>query len=173
MKSSLVIAITLVTGLGGCGSGHQQKVSAAPAAPPPVAPTPLVNDSKSPQAGVVHISEDIRKACGIADADAHFAFDSASLGQSQRPVLSHLATCFLSGALKGREMRLVGHADPRGGDDYNMVLGGSRADTVKTFLTMRGVPGARIATTSRGEMDARGTDEATWAEDRRVDVMLH
>jgi peptidoglycan-associated lipoprotein len=69
-------------------------------------------------------------------------------------------------------MRLVGHADPRGSSDYNMVLGGSRADTVKTFLTMKGMPGGRIATTSRGEMDASGTDDASWAKDRRVDVLL-
>jgi outer membrane protein OmpA-like peptidoglycan-associated protein len=53
-----------------------------------------------------------------------------------------------------------------------MVLGGSRADTVKAFLTMKGVPGGRIATTSRGEMEARGTGEASWAADRRVDVLL-
>jgi hypothetical protein len=29
-----------------------------------------------------------------------------------------------------------------------------------------------MATTSRGEMDARGTADASWAEDRRVDVQL-
>jgi hypothetical protein len=27
-------------------------------------------------------------------------------------------------------------------------------------------------TTSRGEMDATGTDEASWEKDRRVDVLL-
>jgi peptidoglycan-associated lipoprotein len=147
--------------------------------PPPVsAPiwerstSPMTVDSKSPTAGVVHISSDIRKACGITDADAHFAFDSASLGEAERPVLNQLAKCFVSGQLAGREMRLVGHADPRGPDEYNMVLGGSRADTVKAFLTMKGVPIGRIATTSRGEMEARGTEEASWAEDRRVDVLL-
>jgi peptidoglycan-associated lipoprotein len=147
--------------------------------PPPLSATtpersavPLTSDSKSPTAGVVHISSDIRKACGITDADAHFAFDSASLGEAERPVLNQLAKCFVSGPLSGREMRLVGHADPRGPDEYNMVLGGSRADTVKTFLTMKGVPGGHIATTSRGEMEARGTEEGSWAEDRRVDVLL-
>jgi peptidoglycan-associated lipoprotein len=147
--------------------------------PPLIAPTvqkwpaaPLRNDSKSPTAGVVHIASDIRKACGITDADAHFAFDSASLGETERPVLNQLAKCFVSGPLAGREMRLVGHADPRGPDEYNMVLGGSRADTVKIFLTMKGVQNGRIATTSRGEMEARGTEESSWAEDRRVDVLL-
>jgi peptidoglycan-associated lipoprotein len=130
-------------------------------------------DSKTPQRGVIHIAEDIRKACGISQVDAYFAFDSSSLEQPARPVLGQLAKCFVSGPLAGREMRLVGHADPRGDDDYNMVLGGSRADTVKTFLMMKGMPTERIATSSRGELDARGTDEATWADDRRVDITAH
>jgi peptidoglycan-associated lipoprotein len=169
---SLPIVLPVLTMLAACASNQ------SPAAAPrqvnlykPGAPA-LPSDSKSPTAGVVHIAEDIRKACGISDADAHFAFDSATLGQAQRPVLTKLATCFVSGPLRGREMRLVGHADPRGPDGYNMVLGGSRADTVKAFLTMKGVPTSQIATTSRGEMEARGTDEASWAEDRRVDVLM-
>lgn len=171
MKTSVPLAITAVTLLIACNRENT---------PPPVGATPrdrsvaplAATDPKSPTAGVVHISHDIRRACGISDDDAHFAFDSASLGQAERPVLNQLAQCFVSGPLAGREMRLVGHADPRGPDDYNMVLGGSRADTVKAFLTMKGVPGGRIATTSRGEMEARGTEEASWAEDRRVDVLL-
>jgi peptidoglycan-associated lipoprotein len=69
-------------------------------------------------------------------------------------------------------MRLVGHADPRGSDEYNLVLANSRADGVKIFLLSRGLRGQQMATTSRGEMDAKGTDEATWAADRRVDILL-
>jgi hypothetical protein len=29
-----------------------------------------------------------------------------------------------------------------------------------------------MATTSRGEMDAKGTDERSWSQDRRVDILL-
>ena len=69
-------------------------------------------------------------------------------------------------------MRLVGHADPRGDEEYNMVLGGRRADNVKSAIVQAGLHSSKIATTSRGEMDATGTDEAGWEKDRRVDVML-
>jgi peptidoglycan-associated lipoprotein len=69
-------------------------------------------------------------------------------------------------------MRLVGHADPRGGEEYNLVLGGSRADGVRTFLIDRGLAAGQVASTSRGEMDAKGRDESSWAEDRRVDIRL-
>jgi peptidoglycan-associated lipoprotein len=169
MKTAVQLVIASMA-LAACTRENAPPPVSAPIREPSVAP--LTADSKSPTAGVVHISSDIRKACGITDAEAHFAFDSASLGEAERPVLNQLAKCFVSGPLAGREMRLVGHADPRGPDEYNMVLGGSRADTVKAFLTMKGVPVGRIATTSRGEMEARGTEEGSWAEDRRVDVLL-
>lgn len=171
MKSAVLVILAACL----CSACAAERRSQASAAQPPVAhaPVSLRPATASPQAGFVHISEDIRKACGISEADAHFAFDSANLADNERPVLTQLATCFVSGALKGREMRLVGHADPRGSDEYNMVLGGSRADTVKAFLTMKGMPGQRIATTSRGELDAQGSDESSWAEDRRVDIVLH
>jgi peptidoglycan-associated lipoprotein len=170
MKTAIALAIVTMT-FTACNRENTLRPISLTA--PERSPKPLTTDSKSPAAGVVHISSDIRKACGISDADAHFAFDSASLGEAERPVLNQLAQCFVTGPLAKREMRLVGHADPRGADEYNMVLGGSRADTVKAFLTMKGMPSSRIATTSRGEMEARGTDEASWAEDRRVDVLLH
>jgi hypothetical protein len=30
----------------------------------------------------------------------------------------------------------------------------------------------QATTSSRGEMDAKGSDERSWAEDRRVDILL-
>jgi peptidoglycan-associated lipoprotein len=140
--------------------------AAAPTTPPSAAA------EKSPAKGTAQIAAEIRKACAISDQDAYFAFDSSKLEGDDRGVLKRVAVCFESGPLAGRLMRLVGHADPRGTEEYNMVLGGSRAGTVKDFLRGDGLPDSRMATTSRGELDARGTDEASWAKDRRVDVML-
>lgn len=68
-------------------------------------------------------------------------------------------------------MHLVGHADPRGDDAYNLTLGGSRADSVKKFIVDEGLSSSKVSTSSRGEMDATGTNEATWTSDRRVDIL--
>jgi peptidoglycan-associated lipoprotein len=148
--------------------------SAPPAAPktPASVPPETQLGAKSATQAQVRIAEDIRRACGIPEADAHFAFDSANVQQTERRVLSMLADCFVSGPLAGRAMRLVGHADPRGDAEYNFVLGGRRADNVKTFLIQEGMRRDRVASTSRGEIEADGQDEATWREDRRVDVLL-
>jgi peptidoglycan-associated lipoprotein len=126
----------------------------------------------NPTQSQINISDEIKKACGISDVDAHFAFDSANIRDQDHKVLGQLATCFTSGPLAGREMRLVGHADQRGEPEYNMVLGGKRADNVKDFIVKKGMAEGKINTTSRGEMDSTGTDEAGWAADRRVDVVL-
>jgi peptidoglycan-associated lipoprotein len=126
----------------------------------------------SPTASAVRISDEIVKACGISEPDAYFAFDSANLRKEDAHVLDLVVTCFSSGPLKGRTMKLVGHADPRGGSDYNMTLGQSRADAVKGYVTDHGMDKSKAESTSRGAMDATGTDEPSWARDRRVDMML-
>ena len=69
-------------------------------------------------------------------------------------------------------MLVIGHADPRGDEEYNMALGGRRSDAVATTLIERNLRSTQISTSSRGEMDATGTSEGSWAEDRRVDVKL-
>jgi len=169
MKTRASLLMTAVLALPACEKSAEPPPR-APLLPAPAPTSPVA--AKSPTRGVVQISENIRKACGISDADSYFAFDSSLVRATDQPVLQKLATCFETGPLKGRQMRLVGHADPRGDEEYNVVLGGSRAAAVKSYLVQLGMPDRIAATSSRGEMDARGTDEKSWAEDRRVDVLL-
>jgi len=176
MKFSKSAAFLVVTGLVvACGSDPKPP-PAGPTGPTEAPPAPLATSPEKPDddatRGQINISDEIRKACGITDADAYFDFDSANVQSGAREVLTKLAKCFTDGPLKGRKMNLVGHADPRGEEEYNMVLGGRRADNVKHFLVSVSLPDAQAATTSRGEMDATGSDDAGWAKDRRVDVVL-
>jgi peptidoglycan-associated lipoprotein len=120
----------------------------------------------------VAISQEIRTACGISDSEAFFAYDSATVRVQDRTTLKKLADCFSKGPLRSQEMRLVGRADPRGDEEYNYLLGQRRADNVKSGIAASGLAESRVATTSRGEEDAHGGNEAGWAKDRRVDVML-
>ena len=161
----------------GCGSDEKPPpkaptggsvVTTATPAPPP----PAEKAGDVPSQSNINISDEIRKACGITDAEAFFAYDSANVRPQDKAVLKKLADCFSTGPLKGRELRLVGHADPRGEEEYNMVLGGRRADNIKAAIAEEGMTADKIATTSRGKLDAIGTDEASWAKDRRVDVVL-
>lgn len=154
-----------------CASSPKPPVATGPGATQPESKAePSAQPSGS--AVAIHIDPSIQKACGIDHSKAWFDFDSADLKQKDIPVLDAVAACFDSGPLKGKAVLLVGHADPRGEFEYNMLLGERRAGSVKEYVVDRGLSGAKITTSSRGEMDARGTDEPTWAEDRRVDVRL-
>jgi len=132
-------------------------------------PAPVVQEEEK---STVVIAPDIRSACGISDVDAYFEFDSSAVLPEYQGTLRKLSDCFSTGPLTGRQMRLVGHCDPRGDDEYNMLLGQRRAASVKNAISNQGLSEAKMETSSRGEMDATGTDELTWAKDRRVDILL-
>ena len=170
MKIKAIAGLMLVVAVFACASEKRTPRAPVAAAPPAATPSPQANQPQTQSD--IRIADDIRRACGISDADAHFAFDSSLVRDVDYPVLRKLVACFASGPLAKREMRLVGHADPRGDDEYNLVLGGSRADGIKRFLIQGGLSQAQVATSSRGEMDSKGVDEASWSKDRRVDILL-
>jgi peptidoglycan-associated lipoprotein len=167
-----VAAVSLA--LVACG-GSKPPVAAPATANAPASntgPSAPSTAAPSPTASNVSISDEIRAKCGIPDADAYFAFDSSHLTSKDRSPLDLVARCFTNGPLAGHSVKLVGRADPRGESDYNITLGQSRADAVGTYLGGRGLTKGKTLTTSRGSMDASGTDENGWQRDRRVDVML-
>jgi peptidoglycan-associated lipoprotein len=179
MNKSLLLAL-LIAGvpLLGCGDAKPPAKTAADTKPAPSAAPATANrlpaqPPNSPTASALHISDEIVKACGITEPDAYFAFDSANLRPEDAGVLQKIAACFTNGPLAGKTMKLVGHADPRGGSELNMTLGQSRADAVKGYMISKGgMDGGKTTATSRGDMDAQGVDEPSWAHDRRVDMML-
>jgi outer membrane protein OmpA-like peptidoglycan-associated protein len=140
----------------------------SPIAPPPIEPTKPVSDS-------IAVSEEILRRCemdlGSVDKAPKFDFDRSDLLPSDIAVLDQVAECFSTGPMKGERMRLVGRADPRGSLEYNDSLGMRRANHVAAYLEGRGIDSGRVEEISRGKLDARGTDEPTWAVDRRVDIV--
>jgi peptidoglycan-associated lipoprotein len=173
---ALVIAIAIgscSTLVLACAATNPPAASAATVqAPSSLSGHSDVSAGPAPTASDILISDEIRNKCGISDADAYFSFDSASVTSRDRTPLDLVANCFTGGPLKGRAVKLIGRADPRGLSDYNMTLGQSRADAVEVFLTARGMQKSQAMATSRGAMDAVGHNEDTWQRDRRVDVVL-
>jgi peptidoglycan-associated lipoprotein len=128
-------------------------------------------DTLSPTMSSVHIDERIVRTCGNLP-EPHFELDSAAIRDQAAETLRTVARCFADGPLRGMGVKLVGRADPRGTETYNLALGHDRAASVARFLEGAGIPRASIRVTSRGEMEASGTDERGWALDRRVDIEI-
>ena len=71
-------------------------------------------------------------------------------------------------------VRLDGHADPRGGDDYNQTLSDARMQAVRNALVVGGVDASRIVATAHGESGSlsKDGDLDAYALERRVRIRL-
>jgi len=172
-RTSVVLgALLLVSSSFASGCSPKPAESPEPAPEPTAEPAPAPPPGKDPGQATVQISPTIAQACGISESDAFFAYNSSKVTSSADGLLQKLATCFTTGKLAGKNMSLVGYTDPRGDEEYNMTLGGRRADNVKAALAGKGLPEAQMQTTSRGEMAAQGSDEASYTKDRKVEINL-
>ena len=97
----------------------------------------------------------------------YFAINEFELGSGNTSVVDRDSDCIKK---INRSVTLVGHTDPRGTPEYNLALSDKRAQAVKRRLRDLGVPDQNMFLVPRGEMDATGTDETTWSQDRRVEV---
>ena len=117
----------------------------------------------------VGVEPTLAQACGIALPEAFFEFDSTQPESPDMNTLDKVASCLTTGALQGQQVRLVGHADPRGTDAYNRKLGWSRAESIAKYLETRGVARDRIVVETHGAEHALDIPRA-YPFDRRVDI---
>lgn len=181
MKTTTLILVLVLAAVVGCSKDKPKVVKttpdqpSGPDAPAEKLPAPIEKDTQvSPG---IAVSGDIAELCKIKStmttgANPQFDYDKDELTAEDRVVLDQLATCLTTGALKGRAVSLIGRADPRGTDEYNLGLGSRRASSVGQYLGRLGVTDPQMAVTTRGALEATGTDEASWRNDRRVDVQL-
>lgn len=100
-----------------------------------------------------------RALAGVHEALAakvYFEYDAAELSSDARSVLDAKLAIFQ--ANPGLRIRVAGHADERGSDEYNLALGQRRAVAVKRYLTDQGIDPSRIDVVSYGEERPDVTD---------------
>jgi peptidoglycan-associated lipoprotein len=71
-------------------------------------------------------------------------------------------------------VRVEGHCDERGSEEYNLALGDRRAAAVKRYLVDLGVPASQVQTLSFGEgrPAVPGEGETAWSRNRRAELSL-
>ena len=175
---ALVLAAAAVTAGAGCSKNKPTTTTPIAAAPVPAAET-TVPPEKLQQDEVVSpalaVATDLLSRCGIkavATSNPSFDYDQYDIGPDDKVILDQIATCLTTGPLQGKGLELVGRADPRGTEEYNLGLGSRRAASVGQYLGRLGMAPAQLAVTTRGALDAAGADEASWRQNRRVDVQL-
>lgn len=105
-------------------------------------------------------------------ADITFDFNRADLKVAFMPRISDLARTLVR--YPGMQVRVVGHADAIGSDDYNHRLSERRAWSVSEALNQFGVERYRIATEGMGEWAPIASNANEWgrARNRRVEISV-
>jgi peptidoglycan-associated lipoprotein len=139
------------------------------------APGPQTPQGRRENDTTIAISEEFRRECQLPNAPKeapHFDYADATLRARGANILDDVAKCLSTGPLKGRVITIIGRTDARGSAEYNKELSANRAEAARNYLVQRGVAASTVRIIARGEQGAQGTDEETWALDRRVDFEL-
>jgi peptidoglycan-associated lipoprotein len=188
MRRRFLIVILLSLCVVAATSCRSRRKVPPPQSAPPVAtataPEPAVTipapdrDFVQPQAETGDVlSEDIREANRMARErgwirDAFFGFDAATLDAEAQEALRHSATWLRQNP--EYRLRIEGHCDERGTEQYNLALGDRRADTALSYLVTLGIDRTRVETVSYGEERPfeEGSNESAWAQNRRAHLVL-
>lgn len=97
-----------------------------------------------------------------------FEFNDSSLSSDGQRHLDQVATCIKNDKMK---VRLEGHADERGTEEYNLQLSNRRAESVKRYLVTLGVSQGALDAVGYGESRpaVSSSDESAWSANRRVE----
>ena len=160
--------------LGACKKKAAPVVPTPTPAPAPAPVTPVRNDP----APVTNTESADAAAARVAAARAavlatiYFEYDADELREDARASLDEKVR--ILNANPGVRIRISGHCDDRGSDEYNIALGRRRAETAKRYLTDRGIDASRIETSTFGREHpaAQGTGEEAWSKNRRDEFQI-
>ena len=151
----------------------EQPASAPQPAPPPPAPAQPTCDAACVEArNNAAKGEAIRAATAALTATIYFDLDRSDITDDSRakldakvPVLSQNTAV---------RIRIAGHTDSRGSDEYNLALGLRRAAEAKRYLAALGIDESRIEIVTMGEERpaVQGDTEEAYALNRRAEFEI-
>ena len=107
----------------------------------------------------------------LAKRSIYFDFDSFVVKDEFRGTVEAHARYLL--ANNAKRVVIQGNTDERGSREYNLALGQKRAEAVRRAMSALGVPDKQMEAVSFGEERPRatGADDASYAENRRADLV--
>ncbi|MBV8466524.1 MAG: peptidoglycan-associated lipoprotein Pal [Burkholderiales bacterium] len=161
-----LIGLSAVAMLAACATKEQP---AAPVTNNAPAQPPVTTKAPEPVKAAIDPLNDPNSA--LAKRSVYFDFDKYDIRDDQRATVDAHGK-YLAGR-GDRSVRIEGNADERGSREYNLALGQKRAEAVKKALEVLGAKEGQLEATSNGKEKpkATGHDEASWAENRRDDIV--
>jgi peptidoglycan-associated lipoprotein len=114
------------------------------------------------------VSDDVVGECKLQTVS--FGYNDSTLTSDAQGVLKSNADCLVK---KKSQVRIEGHCDERGTEEYNLQLGNKRAESVKKYLKSLGVDEGKMSTISFGKERPvdQGHDESAWSKNRRAELV--
>ena len=170
--SLLLLATALLAAACG-GSPPPEEPAPEPTPAPAPAPTPAPVDDSAERERMERermareAAERARAVAAELGTMINFEYDQATIREADQGTLDRKAAILQ--ANPNVRLRVSGHADERGSDEYNLALGNRRAAAAKRYLENKGIDGARLEVVSFGEERPLnpGTDEGAFAQNRR------
>jgi len=103
----------------------------------------------------------------------HFELNQAIIKPESYALLTMIARTLIEHP-EVLKVRIEGHADERGSEEFNLDLSQRRAEAVRSFLVRTGVSPERLVATGVGEsrpLEEESSEEA-WAVNRRVEFHI-
>lgn len=102
--------------------------------------------------------------------EVYFDFDESTITASAKSTLADNASCYKERA-EGASVKVTGHCDERGTEEYNLALGDRRAKAAKKTLKSNGIAEKKMKVISRGEYELavpNARSESDHGKNRRV-----
>ncbi|MBN2507671.1 MAG: OmpA family protein [Verrucomicrobia bacterium] len=108
----------------------------------------------------------------FATDTVYFDFDKSNIRPSEVPKILKVGSAM--GSYAGKALRIEGHCDERGTEEYNRALGERRALSIREYLAQQGVSPQLIDTISFGEDRPAdpGHNSEAWSKNRRGEFIL-
>jgi peptidoglycan-associated lipoprotein len=168
----LLTAAAFAVACGGKSAPEQPAPEPTPtAAPEQPAPQPADDSAERDRLEKERLAREAAEKNRTVAADLaamiNFDYDQAVVRSADQATLDRKAAILI--ANPGVKIRIAGHADERGSDEYNLALGNRRAAAAKRYLENKGVDASRIDVISYGEERPLnpGNDETAYAQNRR------
>lgn len=166
----LALLVLVAAGLAACSSTKLEEPAKVEDKPAP--PVVAKQDTPPPVTPVktVDLDAELLAAANQKGRTVYFDFDSFVVKSDYTPLIEAHAKRLKNNA-KVR-LSLEGHADERGGREYNLALGQKRAEAVAQSMSLLGAGGAQVEPVSFGKERpaAEGHNEEAWAKNRRVEL---
>ena len=178
VSQSVVLVVAFAVAAGACAKKKVEPPPAAtapaataptrPESPPPPPPPPAAAQPAAPTEDEIFARTTLEELNAQKPlADVYFAYDSVEISEEGRASLQKNLQWLKR--WPSTRIKVQGHADSRGTNEYNLALAERRADAVRDYLSGLGLAADRITIVSMGEEQPFCPEEteACWQQNRR------